>query len=220
NGMAAPQGGGLVAPTSDVYVLPGGSARVDGDAVVIRFGEREETYVAGLGWLSGLEADAPVVGGSAVMLDAAALDALGVDLPKVAGVRSSGQAEVRIVLDLDGVQPVAIAGLSGRGAVSEGDELVLDLPPMLLPAAPPEDIAGLEMTLTASDSGTSLRIGGPAFSYEYFPLSDPARLVIDVVPRRTLSAPTVERELANGVVYRRLNYPTNSGGSVVHVVRV
>lgn len=208
------------AQSDQLYRLPGASARVEGDAIVVRYGQREETYVAGLGWLSGLTVDPPVVVDDDVMLSAAAIDALGIDLPMVAGVRTSGQAEIRIVVDLTGLQPVELAGLSGRGAVGEGEPLQLNLPPLLLPAAPPEDVAGLEMAFTASSAGTVMRLGGPAFSYDYFPLSDPARLVIDVVPHRTMAAPEVEKALAEGVSYRRLNYPTNSGGSVVHVVRV
>ena len=219
-GLAAPPGGGLISPSEDLYRLPGASASFQGDAIVIRYGDREETYVAGLGWLSGIAVDAPVVVDDEVLLSAATLDALGIDLPKVAGVRTSGQAEIRVVVDLDGVQPIALEGLSGRGTVSEGQQLELTLPSLLLPAAPPEDIAGLELNLSSSAAGTTLRLGGPAFTYDYFTLADPARLVIDVVPRRALSAPEVERQLAEGVTYRRLNYPTNSGGSVVHVVRV
>ena len=204
----------------DLYLVPGATARVEGDAIVIRIGQREETYVAGLGWLSGLAVDPPVVAGGDVMLSAAALAALGVDLPRLAGVRTSGQAEIRVVLDLAGVRPVDLAGMNGQGAVSAGQALDLTLPPLLLPTAPLEDVAGIEMVLDASVDGTNLRLTGPAFSYEYFALSDPARLVIDVIPRRVLAQPTVQRPLAPGVSYRRFNYQTNSGGSVVHVVSV
>src|SRR5690606_12534615 len=43
---------------------------------------------------------------------------------------------------------------------------------------------------------------------------------LDVTPKRTLDQPEVTRDLASGVEYRRFNYTTAGGGSVVHVVSI
>ena len=209
-----------VVAASDLYRLPGATAGVEGDAIVVRYGGREETYVAGLGWLSGIAAEAPVVTGSDVLLSAAALDVLGVDLPRVTAVRTSGQAEIRIVLDLVGLRAADLVGLSGTGMVAAEDTLELTLPRLLLPAAPVEDVAGLELLFDSRGAETTMLLTGPAFSYDYFTLADPARLVVDVIPQRELGQPEVERALTAGVDYSRFNYWTNSGGSVVHVVEI
>ena len=225
--IAQGQASALPAPVSTadaqeatLFRLPGASARVNDDAIVVSYAGREETYVAGLGWLAGLNAAAPVVAGADVLLSDAALDLLGVDLPRVTAVRTSGQAEIRIVLDLAGLRSLDLEGLRGSGSVPADAPLVLTLPQLLLPAAPLEDVAGIELMFASAAGETSLSLMGPAFSYDYFPLPEPARLVIDVVPQRELGQPEIERQLAAGVSYRRFNYLTDSGGSLVHVVSV
>src|SRR5690554_3412067 len=203
-----------------LYRLPGASATVDGDAVTVRYRGEEHVYVAGLGWLDGSPFGAPVLAGSDVLVDGATLEALGVTTPRLRSVRTSGDAEVRIVLDVPDLDPGALDGLRGQGSVAEGEPLELRLPPLVLPAGQPEELGGVELSLVGDASGTSLRLAGPAFTYEYFVLSSPTRVVVDVVPRRVLDQPEVTRALAPGVEYRRFNYRTPGGGSVVHVVSI
>lgn len=203
-----------------LFRLPGATATVSGDAITVSYRGAEDVYVAGLGWLSGSEEPPPVVAGSDVLVTGATLESLGVTAPRLEAVRTSGDAQVRIVLDLPALDPASLAGLAGRGSVEEGEALVTSLPPLVLPAVQPEELAGVELGLSSSESATNVRIVGPAFTYERFVLSDPTRVVLDVTPRRTLDQPEVTRDLASGVEYRRFNYTTAGGGSVVHVVSI
>lgn len=203
------------------YRLPGASSTVTDDAVTVRFGAFHETYVSGLGWLSGIDADPPVVRGGEVLVNASVLDALGVDAPRLEGVRTSGAAEVRVVLDLPGLDAAQLAALRLSGSVGAAEDLELRLPPLLLPELTPEDVGGVALDLSSDANGTRVRVSGPAMSYQVFPLADPTRLVLDLMPERDLT-PVVqsERQLAPGVSYRRFTVPTPSGGSVVHLVSI
>ncbi len=207
-------------PAESLYRLPGATATVDGDAVTLSYRGQEDVYVSGLGWLSGGTMAPPVLAGSDVLVDSATLDSLGVSTPRLESVRTSGDAEVRIVLDVPALDAVELAALRGKGSMSEGEALEIRLPQLVLPASQPEELGGVELTLAAEPTGTTLRLAGPAFTYEYFSLASPTRLVVDVVPRRVLDQPEVTRSLAEGVEYRRFNYRTAGGGSVVHVVSV
>lgn len=218
---AAAQDADPSAPTDLYYRLPGANTTLTDDAVTIRYGAYHETYVAGLGWLSGIEADPPVVQAGEVLVNASLLDALGVSTPRLEGVRSSGGAEVRIVLDLPGVPASQLEGLRGSGRRAAGQELSLRLPPLLLPEIAPDEVAGVALHLSQEGDGTRLRVSGPEFDYDVFPLANPTRLVLDLMPKRDLT-PVVhtERQIAPGVDYRRFTVHTTSGGSVVHVVSI
>lgn len=208
-------------PDQLYYRLPGASTTLTDDAVTIRYGAYHETYVAGLGWLSGIGADAPVVRGGEVLVNSTVLDALGVTQARLEGVRASGGAEVRVVLDLPDVAVTQLEGLRGSGHMQAGQELGFWLPPMLLPELAPDEIGGVALDITPEEGGTRLRISGPALDYDVFPLANPTRLVLDLMPKRDLT-PVVhtEREVAPGVDYRRFTVHTTSGGSVVHVVSI
>lgn len=203
------------------YRLPGANTTLTDDAVTIRYGAFHETYVAGLGWLSGISADAPVVRDGDVLVNASVLDALGVSTPRLEGVRTSGGAEVRVVLDLPGLPVTQLEGLRGSGHMAAGQELSFWLPAMLLPELAPDEVSGVALNILSADGGTRLLVSGPALDYDVFPLANPTRLVLDLMPKRDLT-PVVqtERDLAPGVVYRRFTVHTTSGGSVVHVVRI
>ncbi len=203
------------------YRLPGATSTLTDDAITIRYGAYHETYVSGLGWLSGIEADPPVVRDDEVLVNASVLDALGVNAPRLTGVRTSGGAEVRVVLDLPDLTPAQLSTLRLSGTVAAGEVLELRLPALLLPEITPEDVGGVALDLSTDVSGTRLVVSGPEMSYQVFPLSDPTRLVLDLAPERDLSpALQLERELAPGVSYRRFTVPTPTGGSVVHVVAI
>jgi hypothetical protein len=208
-------------PPGTYYRVPDVAVRVADDAITVVHGPYHETYVAGLGWLSNMDADPPVLLGGEVLLNASVLDALEIREPRLEAIRYSGSVEVRIVLDMPQVSPAFLAGLRTGGSRSAGSPLVLHLPPMLVPVTAPEDVSGLELELTASKAEVQLRLSGPAFDYAVFPLENPTRLVIDVTPRRDLSQLVqVEREIAPGVTYRKYHVTTASGPSVVHLVSI
>lgn len=214
---------GARAQETDYYVLPGADTSVTADAVTIRYGAFHETYVPGLGWLSGIDADAPLLRNGTVLLSGDFLEELGVDLPRLAGVRYSGDAEVRVVLDVPQLNASQLAELRSSGQVNAGESLTLSLPPLLLPEGQPEEVAGVlvEVRGGATSGATELVISGPDFSYDAFPLANPTRLVLDIRPHRDLSAVTqLERTLAPGVTYRRFKASSASGPSVVHLVSI
>ena len=224
---ALPLGGRAVAQAlpdgataQDLYRVTGASAVVEDGAIVVRFGGREETYVPGIGWLSGLGLEPPTLVGADVLMPASLIDALGLTLPRLAGVRTSGEAQLRVVLDVPALDASSLAGLAGKGVLKEGERLTLDLPAMLLPAAEQEDLAGIEFQFSAVAGGTRFEVTGPPLSYDYFVLADPTRIVIDLLPQRELNLPEVDETLSPGVRYHRFNFMTASGGSVVHVVSV
>lgn len=213
--------GPAFAAGGDYYRLPGARARVSEDAITIDYGPYHETYVLGLGWLSYLAADPPLLVDGEVLVNGSVLEALGVTEPRLEGVRYSVGAETRIVLDVPGLPAASLAGLRSGGSRASGEALVLRLPPMLLPAAPPEDVAGLELEFSEADDGVLLSLRGPAFDYAVLPLAEPTRLVIDVMTQRDLSELVEEeRQVAPGVVYRKYRVVVPSGASVVHLVSI
>lgn len=223
-GWAAAQAEATAAPTlpaaQDLYQVTGASAAVVDGAIVVRFNGREETYLPGIGWLSGLGLEPPTLVGDDVLMPASLLDALGIHLPRLEDVRTSGEAQLRIVLDVPAIDPAALAGLAGKGVLREGERLTLDLPAMLLPAEEQEDLLGIEFQFRSVADGTRLELAGPPLSYDYFVLADPTRVVIDLLPQRELNLPEVDETVAPGVRYHRFNFMTPSGGSVVHVVSI
>lgn len=219
--LGAAQDSGAYVADDLYYRLPGATTTLTDDAVTIRYGAYHETYVAGLGWLSGIAADAPVVQDGEVLVNSSVLDALGVHLPRLEGVRSSGGAEVRVVLDMPGLTAMQLEGLRGSGHMPAGQQLSFWLPPLLLPELAPDEIGGVALDLRQEEGGTRLLVSGPALDYDVFPLANPTRLVLDLMPKRDLT-PVVqtEREVAPGVTYRRFTVHTTSGGSVVHLVSI
>lgn len=210
------------ATTSNHYfALPGATTSTTDDAITIRYGAYHETYVTGLGWLSGIKADAPVVRAGEVLVNSTVLDALGIVMPRLESVRTSGGAEVRVVLDLPELSPTQLEGLRGSGKLRAGQDLELRLPPVLLPDLEPIEVGGVALTFSQEAGATHLTVSGAALDYDVFPLGHPTRLVLDILPERDLT-PVVqlERELADGVNYRRFTVHTTSGGSVVHVVAI
>ncbi|HET9026451.1 MAG TPA: phosphodiester glycosidase family protein [Trueperaceae bacterium] len=206
-------------PAGTYYRLPDATATVAADAITIVHGPFHETYVAGLGWLSNMTADPPVFVDGEVLVNGSVLDALGVTEPRLEGIRYSGNAEVRMVLDVPNVPLSQLEALRSGGSRAAKEPLMLELPRMLVPAAAPEDVSGLELELVTTGSGLQLRLSGPAFDYAVFPLENPNRLVIDVTPRRDLSQLVqVEQDIAPGVVYRKYRVFSASGPSVVHLV--
>lgn len=202
------------------FRLPGASVKVSQGAIELDYGGRHLTYVEGLGWLDGVRADPPRLSPDGVLVDGSVLDALGVTLPRLSDVRFGGDGSVRVVVDVKGLAPDALAGLAAEGDVARGNPLTLHLPPLLLPATSPDPYRGLEVAVDPEPGGVRLDLSGPAFHYRVFTLAQPTRLVIDVVPQQQAALPELTRTLAPGVSYRRFNAPSASGTSVVHLISV
>jgi hypothetical protein len=212
--------GAVVAQGVPLYRLPGAAVSQSDGAVTLSYGGITLTYVEGLGWLGSVKADPPEVTPSGVLVDGSILDALGVRLPRLDGIRFGGDGEVRIVLDVSGMTEGDLSGLQFEGDVAKGNPLKLHLPPMLLPAESPQPYRGVDVTVDPEPGGVQASVSGPAFHYKVFPLGHPARLVVDVVPQTQADLPEIQRTLAPGVTYHRFNAPSSSGKSVVHVVSV
>lgn len=210
----------LAADPGTLYRLPGADVSTGGGAITLTYGGRQLTYVQGLGWMNNLDAEPPHVAGDDVLVAPSLLDALGVALPRLDGVRFGGDADVRVVLDVPGLAADALASQEREGDVAAGAALELRLPPMLLPADQPDPYGGIDVTVDPAADATVVRLSGPAFHYRVFPLADPTRLVVDLVPQRAPAVPDLTKELAQGVTYRRFTAPSASGSSVVHVVEV
>ena len=212
--------GVVAAQKAPLYRLPGAAVSLGDGAVTLSYGGTTLTYVEGLGWLGNVQADPPKVTGGTVLVDASILDALGVELPRLSDVRFGGDAEVRIVLDIRGLSESDLSGLRFEGDVAKGNPLTLHLPPMLLPAGSPNPYQGLDVKVDPEPGGVEASVSGPAFHYKVFPLANPSRLVVDVVPQVQADLPEIRRTLAPGVIYHRFNAPSSAGSSVVHVISV
>ena len=210
------------AGAQEYYRLPGAEARASGGAVVLEANGRELTYVQGLGWLEPIDAPPPLLVDGAVLGTIELVQAIGVDVPVLGEVRFGGDVAVRVVLEIPGLSDVqALRAAEGRGALEEGEPLVLDLPEMLLPAEPVDPQRGIDVTLTPYPGGTRLELRAGVSTYEVFALEGPPRLVIDVVPQPvTADRPTITREVAAGITYHRFVAPNGAGLSVVHAVEV
>jgi hypothetical protein len=223
----------------DWRALPGVVVEESADATVLRLEGRELVYVRGLGWLSGLDAPAPRVEEGLAYADEAVWSALAgaVEAPpatrpaiadpvagpmRLTAVRVSGDVDVRVVLDLDGVGTTALGDLAGLGRVGADDRLHLALPVDALPADLPTTVGAFDLRWERGAQGVRLEVGGVAFAYDVFALSSPTRLVLDLRPDRgAVPAPVEEVEvLAPGVTYRSFRAAGAAGPSRVHVLEV
>lgn len=172
------------------YLLPGALGAQQQGTVTVRYQGETFSYTPGLGWL-GVSAglSAPVLERNQVYLESDVLEALGVTLPRLTGVRSSGGGTVRLVFDIEfalEVNPenVADAGslkrLRQSGRVGAYEPLALELPPLLVPQDLPERLEGLALDVRVAAEITRLELRGPAFSYEVFSLEGPTRVVVDI----------------------------------------
>lgn len=204
------------------YRLPGATAQASGGAVVLEAYGRTYTYVQGIGWIEPIDAPPPILVDGAVLGTLELVRALGVELPILTDVRFGGDTAVRVVLEFSGVSDVSgLRGIAQRGALNEGDVLVLQLPDMLLPAAAIDPQRGVDVTLIPELGGTRLEVRAGVSTYEVFALEGPPRLVIDVVPQPvTAERETQSREVYPGIRYLRFVAPNGMGLSVVHAVEV
>jgi hypothetical protein len=230
--------------------LPGVVAEVSDGAVVLRLGAQSIVYVDGLGWLADFEAPPPIVDGDRVYAAPAVAHALGLlpDGPppaapapaapapvapaptslapadaRLVAVRVAGDVDLRVVLDVDGLEAEALRALGAVGRVESGGSLRLDLPPLLAASALPARAGAFDLQWQFGPHGTRLELHGVAFGYEVFALGHPTRLVIDLWPDRDGIPAAVEtvEALAPGVVYRSFRTAGSGGAPTrVHVVEV
>lgn len=238
-GSADPAGSG---GTGAEIALWDARIEVTEGAVTVTFGGTTLVYVDGLGWLADFVAPPPrVVDGVAWVVPevAAALGLVpeqsGTPPPpeeappsvdggraRLVGVRISGEVDMRVVLDLEGIDVDALRGVGTVGRVEPGGALRLELPRVTLPAALPATAGIIDLAWHDGGPGPSLALTGAGFAYDVFALAEPTRLVIDVRPDRGGVPATGERveALAPGVVYRTFRAQGSGGPSRVHVLEV
>ena len=225
------------------YLLPGAVALGTPETTFSYQGERY-SYAAGLGWL-GLESglSVPHIEAGRVYLQADVLDALGLTLPRLTGVRSSGGGTVRVVFDFAGLDAGALASSKQTGTATPERPLTLTLPSLLLPETLPERLENLTLSSVQGEN-TVLRLAGPEgagpLRFDVFPLANPTRLVIDLkadpaftgdtsdaaldLRERLLSrlsgTRTGERDLGGGATLRSFSAVTLAGQSQVDLVEI
>src|SRR5690606_3949645 len=123
--QAVPVATAMQQEAQDLFRVTGASAVVADGAIVVNIDGREETYVPGIGWLSGLGLEPPTLVGADVLMPASLIDALGIAVPRLSAVRTSGDAQLRVVLDVPGIAPARLGGLGGTGVLEGGEPRTL-----------------------------------------------------------------------------------------------
>jgi hypothetical protein len=222
------------------YALPGAAVRESPESLTFHYEGEGYSYAAGLGWLN-LDAglSAPVTENGLLYLEDDVLNALGVALPRLRGVRSSGGGTVRVVFDFGALTASELEPLRQTGALTPERPLRLRLPPLLVARTLRERLEGFTLRVMdgAGDAdATVLQLGGPTARYTAFPLANPTRLVVDLradpgaadalldAQKNLLSRLTRPREgvreLGGGVTLRSFSTPTVAGSSRVDLVEI
>jgi hypothetical protein len=206
--------------------LPAAELRFRDEAAVVTFGGRQAVYVSGLGWLDPFDGPPPRFEGDRVMVPPSVAAGLrGASLPPakgvIAGIRSAGLQEVRLVLDLEGVPVEDLRLLAAVGSVTAGERLQLMVPASLGTPSPPPSVGLFDLSWSTSTAGTLLTVRGGAFAYDLFALAEPTRLVIDLRPDLgAVGFAEQVQAVAPGVVYRTFRAAGSHGPSRVHVLEV
>ena len=182
--------------SSPYYALPGAVIAPSSEPTFLYNGQRY-SYAPGLGWL-GLEPSlsAPRLNSGQVYLQGDVLDALGVTLPRLTGVRSSGGGTVRVVFDFAHLGVAELEPLRQSGTTRV--PLRLRFPALLLPETLPGRLENLTLNVRAPGADkTVLSLTGPEgtgpLRFDVFPLANPTRLVVDLNVKpvaETLTNPT------------------------------
>jgi uncharacterized protein YigE (DUF2233 family) len=220
--------------------LPGVVLEESAGATVLRVDGRELVYVHGLGWLADLDAPPPRLEDGIVVVAEAVAVALDLAAPatpsaaepragaqplagaQLRAVRASGDVDVRLVLDLEGVDADAVRTVGAVGRTEAGAPLRLELPIADWPDDLPTTVGAFDLRWVASEGGVRLEVGGVAFAYDVFALAGPTRIVLDLRPDRD-GVPVPDEhveELAPGVRYRTFRAAGSGGPSRVHVVEI
>lgn len=220
--------------------VPGELVRVTGDAVVFQAFGSEVSYLFGLGWTTGWTLPAPVVDAEARVTIAPSL-AAALGLPRLVGLRTGlDGSTTRLVVDLQDVDAATLASSRGDARLAPDRAVEIPLPGVLVPSGALLDADGLSVVaLPAGDGGGArIRVEGPPAQLASFPLSDPPRVVLDLVPAgpaaraggdgAAASGPAgaaedgaeTRAQLAPGVLYLRRSASALHGPTIVHVVEL
>ena len=210
----------LVAAQEPFYQIPANLVQVEPGAVTLRALEGSVTYVEGLGWRTPSDLPAPLIVENEAYATTELLTALGVNLPRLNGVRVGGSGTVRLVLDLGGASEASLTPLERKGRLQPDEVLRLRLPALLLPFELPDPYRGVELELSETALGTDLSLRAGEATYDVFALGEPTRLVIDVTPVSYAEVEEKTVELRPGVVYKNFAAPTGIGSSEVHAVEL
>jgi len=235
---AAAQAEARVAPEAQ-YSVPSSLVRVGSEAITFSTLGSEVSYLAGLGWTTGWELPPPVVGAAGTVAVSSEVAAL-LRLPRLAQLRTGlDGSSTRLVFDLADVDlgrlnAVERAALRQAALLEPGRTLVWTLPAMALPSAPLLDRDGLQVRVAHDRDSTRVELAASGAQARSFPLEDPSRLVVDLVPlspggnvsdgaAEPIGPEPVASEpvdLAAGVTYRRLRAPGVDGLTTVHLVEL
>jgi len=230
-----------VAPADDAWLsVPGKLVRVTDDAVVFQAFGSEVSYLLGLGWTTGWTLPAPIVdGGGGVSVAPSVAAAL--ELPRLVGLRTGlDGSTTRLVLDLQDVKASALASSRSDARLAPDRPVEIPLPGVLVPRGALLDTDGLSVVAipAGDDDVARIRVAGPPAELASFPLSDPPRVVLDLVPAGPVATPDrdgadragvagatedgsdTRAELAPGVVYLRRTAEALHGPTIVHVVEL
>lgn len=229
--------------SSIAQTLPPGTYTLSSDSLMIHSDGFSDTYIFGLGWVSGSDLPAPLIAGGAVTVAPeifsrtgapAAAPAPAMTFPaRIDGLRFGGSEVIRVVLDLPSLASAAgLERYTGGGRVEDG-HLRLDLDGLIPPSGSFAPYQGVRAAFR--DQGLDLSLPAGTWAWNAFVLSGPVRLVIDLTPV-ALAAPAPAapvtpvpaasldagegRRLAAGVTYREFSYPTARGSSRVHLIDV
>src|SRR5690606_36684689 len=118
--QAVPVATAMQQEAQDLFRVTGASAVVADGAIVVNIDGREETYVPGIGRLSGLGLEPPTLVGADVLMPASLIDVLGIAVPRLSAVRTSGDALLPVVVVVPGIEPARLAGLAVTGVLKDG----------------------------------------------------------------------------------------------------
>ncbi len=237
---SADDGPGQSASEDAWLAVPGELVRVTGDAVVFQAFGSEVSYLLGLGWTTGWTLPPPAVDGAARVTVAPSV-AAALGLPRLVGLRTGlDGSTTRLVLDLQDVDAAALAPSRGDARLAPDRPVEIPLPGVLVPSGALLESDGLSVVaIPAGDEGGSrIRVAGPPAELASFPLSDPPRVVLDLVPVGPVATPggggaaasgpagaaeageEARAELAPGVLYLRRSAEALHGPTIVHVVEL
>lgn len=196
-------------------------------SVELRYQDIVLNHVSGLGWLADGLVEQPVVRDGEVFVSSEVLEHLGITTARLERVRMRNLEDgssLRVVFDFANLPPDALLPLAQQGQLSEDEVMRVDLPELILPQRLPDSLWGFDLRVNTVARRTRLELQGAAAVYRLAVLTDPTRLVLDLVPKQTpsaalaLPAGTQSLTLREGVTYRRLQAATEAGASTVHVL--
>ncbi|MEM7735550.1 MAG: hypothetical protein AAF267_07145 [Deinococcota bacterium] len=157
-------------------------------SVELRVGDVVLNHVGGLGWLADDLVEQPVVEDGEVFVSASVLEFLGLDGPRLENVRVNNSTNdagaLRLVFDFANVDAGDITAPLGQGQLAEDERLQVDFPELILPKELPEFLWGYNVGVRSALGRSRLDVHGGAANYNVSVLSNPTRLVVDLIPEQ------------------------------------